>query len=48
MCMVTKLYFWNVVVMLLFYVDDVMFFANTLGYAQKLMRALDEICYILS
>ena len=30
--------------MLLFYADYVIFFANTLGYAQKLLRALEDFC----
>ena len=32
----------NVVIMLWFYVDDEVFFANTLENAQKLMRAFEE------
>ena len=31
----------NVVIMLLLYADDVVLLANTLGDAQKLMKALD-------
>ena len=31
----------NVAIMLLLYADDVVCFANTLGYAQKLMKALE-------
>ena len=34
----------NVVIMLLLYADDVVFFANTLGDAQKLMKALEIFC----
>ena len=34
----------NVVIMLLIYVDDVVLFANTLGDAQKHMKALEKIC----
>ena len=34
----------NVVIMLLLYTYDVVFFANTLGDAQKLMKALEKIC----
>ena len=34
----------NVVIMLLLYVDDVVLFANTLGHAQKLMKALEKFC----
>ena len=34
----------NVVTMLLLYADDVVFFANTLGDAQKLMKALENFC----
>ena len=34
----------NVVIMLLLYADDVVFFANTLEDAQKLMKALEIFC----
>ena len=34
----------NVVIMLLLYADDVVLFANTLGDAQKLMKALEKNC----
>jgi hypothetical protein len=34
----------NVVIMLLLYADDVMFLANTLGDAQKLMKTLEMFC----
>ena len=33
----------NVVIMLLLYANDVILFAITLGYAQKLMKALEKI-----
>ena len=34
----------NVVIMLLLYVDDVVLFANTLGDAQNIMKALENFC----
>ena len=34
----------NVVVMLLLYADDVVFFASTSGDAQKLMKASEKYC----
>ena len=34
----------NVIIILLVYVDDVVPFANTLGNAQKLMKALKKNC----
>ena len=34
----------NVVIMLLLYADDVVLLANTLGDAQKLMKALEFFC----
>ena len=34
----------NVVIMLLLYADDVVLFANTLGNARKLMKALEKNC----
>ena len=34
----------DVVITLLLYADDVVFFANTLGNAQKLMKSLEKIC----
>ena len=33
----------NVVIVLLLYVDDIVFFANTLGDAQKLIVILEEL-----
>ena len=38
----------NVVIMLLLYVDDVVFFANTFGDAHKLMKALEFFACILN
>ena len=34
----------NIVIMLLLYVDDVVFFANTLEDSQKLMTELENVC----
>ena len=34
----------EVSIMFLLYADDVVFFANTLGDAQKLMKALEKNC----
>ena len=38
----------NVVIMLLLYADDVVLLANTLGDAQKLMKALEIFACILN
>ena len=34
----------NIIIMLLLYANDVVFFANTLGGVQKLIRKFEEFC----